>query len=396
VHTKRLHGRRPQLWLFANTSWYLYNFRARLIADLVSRGGEVTTIAPIDEYTAKLGQLGTRHIPMPIDSASTNPLRESVLLLRLIRLMRRERPDLLLTFTPKPNIYGCLAASTAKVPVIANVSGLGRAFVKAGVLAWLVRRLYRLALRRSVRTFFQNQYDLTDFIKRGIVSTHNTEQLPGSGVDLERFHPSLRKSRSATVFVFLFAARLLRDKGVEEYVQAAERLKRENPNTRFLLVGFLGVNNPAAISKSAIEAWQQDGVIEYLGATDQMTTLYAEADCVVLPSYYREGVPRTLLEAASMAIPVITTNTPGCEDAVENGRTGYLCKPRDVEDLARQMRRMLNLSSEEREELGRAARKKMETEFDERFVINRYLEVVDSVVPLALRPGSSFSAPAPT
>jgi glycosyltransferase involved in cell wall biosynthesis len=144
------------------------------------------------------------------------------------------------------------------------------------------------------------------------------------------------------------------------------------------------VDNPTAISRSVIEAWQREGAVEYLGAIDQMTSLYAGVDCVVLPSYYREGVPRTLLEAASMAIPVITTNVPGCSDAVEDGRTGYLCKPRDANDLARQMRRMLELSKEERDQLGRAGRDKMEREFDERLVIKRYLEAIGSVVPIGV------------
>ncbi len=286
---------------------------------------------------------------------------------------------MLLTYTPKVNIYVSVAARFLGIPVIANVSGLGRAFTAGGWLEVVVRRLYWFTLQTPRVVFFQNEEDRTEFVRAGLVEKEKTQRLPGSGVDVDRFQPTDRNSGDKE-FAFLLVARLLWDKGVGEYVEAARLLRTEYPDVRFRLLGFLDVKNPSAISRDHVEEWGKEGLIEYLGEVEDVRGVYAEANCMVLPSYYREGVPRTLLEGASMGIPIITADSVGCRDTVEDGKTGFLCRPRDSRDLANKMRRMLSLPEEERRRLGQAGREKIIREFDERIVINKYLEVIGEIV----------------
>jgi glycosyltransferase involved in cell wall biosynthesis len=317
-----------------------------------------------------------------MNNARTNPFLELVTIVRIAGLLWRVRPTVMLTYTPKVNIYTSLAARLLGIPVIANVSGLGRAFMVGGWLEAVVRRLYWLAFHTPQVVFFQNVEDRAEFIRAGLVDEAKTQGLPGSGVDVDRFQPR-RREPSANGFAFLLVARLLWDKGVGEFVEAARLIQAELPAVQFRLLGFLDVENPSAVSREQIEKWRKEGVVEYLGAADDVRGVYAEADCMVLPSYYREGVPRTLLEAASMGLPIITTNAAGCRDAVEDGITGFLSRPKDAMDLADKMRRMLSLPPDERRRMGRAGRKKMIREFDERIVIARYLQAIKDIVPFA-------------
>jgi glycosyltransferase involved in cell wall biosynthesis len=242
----------------------------------------------------------------------------------------------------------------------------------------LVKRLYRLALRRPRKVFFQNDEDRDLFIREGLVRCELTEVLPGSGVDVERFRPGPRRPPSER-FVFLLVARLLRDKGVFEYVEAARQLRMELPCAEFRLMGFLDARNPTAVRREEVLSWEDEGVIRYLGTSDDVRSQYADADCVVLPSY-REGTPRTLLEAASMGLPVIAADAVGCRQAVQDGVTGYLCRVRDSADLAEKMRRIVSLTADERIQMGLAGRNKILREFDERIVTARYLDEIKEVM----------------
>lgn len=366
----------------ANTSWYIHNFRSRLIVALIEQGYRVTVLAPGDGYVSRLESLGARHLHLEMNNAGTNPLRELLTLARLTVVLRRERPMLILTYTPKVNIYISLAAALTGIPMIANVSGLGSGFMRGGLLKNVILGLYRLALRHPYRVFFQNKEDLTEFIRTGLVAFDKTSLLPGSGVDLERFTPVKRTGRKQ--IVFLMVTRLLWDKGVGEFVQAARQLKSRYPETEFRLLGFLDVQNPSAVPRNEVERWVAEGVITYLGSTDEVRPYYIDADCVVLPSFYREGTPRSLLEAASMGLPVITTDSAGCRDVVNNGITGFLCKARDADDLAEKMEQMILLTPEQRTSMGLAGRSKMEQEFDERIVIGRYLAVIREIRDVTL------------
>ena len=367
----------PRIVIACNTSWNLVNFRSGLIRALVAAGYEVIALAPQDAYSSQLARLGCRFIAVPMDNNGTHPGRDLMLLVRYIRVLRSLQPGAYLSYTVKPNIYGSMAAHWLKIPVVNNIAGLGTAFIKGGWLNRVVRRLYRAALYRSARVFFQNSDDRNLFISGGLVAAEKTDTLPGSGIDLQKFVP--HELPAEPPVRFLLVARMLWDKGVGEFVAAARILKHRNLNVECYLLGFLDNENPVAVSAGQIDEWEQEGVVSYLGASDDVAEQVNKASCVVLPSY-REGLPRALLEAAAMARPVVATDAVGCRDVVNHGMSGYLCRLRDPEDLADKMEQIATLSPAERRAMGLRGRAKVEREFDEKIVIQRYLDTVASVL----------------
>jgi glycosyltransferase involved in cell wall biosynthesis len=363
----------------ANTSWYLFNFRLNLMRALEKAGHRVVAVGPADAYVERIVAEGLRHVAVPFSGVGVNPLREFRTVSGLTRVFREDRIEAVLSYTPKGNIYSGLACITRGIPLLPNVSGLGRVFNRPSALTVLVKVLYRLALRRSPTVFFQNDEDLGLFVGAGIVIRSRAERISGSGVDLWRFSPMpVTAQDKPGAVVFLLVARLLWEKGIGEFIEAARLVREQCPKARFQLLGFFDVENQTSIPRSTVDTWAAEGLIEYLGTTDDVRTFLAAADCVVLPSY-REGIPRSLLEAAAMGRFVIATNAPGCRDTVDDGITGLLCKPRDAVDLADKMLRFLALDQASRTAMGEAGRRKMEREFDERIVINRYLAVVDAI-----------------
>jgi glycosyltransferase involved in cell wall biosynthesis len=367
----------------SNTSWSLYNFRRNLIRSLLEANCKVITFAPLDAYSSKVASLGCSYVPVSMNNKGRNPFQDLHFFLRLVRHFRREKLSCVLTFTPKANIYGCWAARLLGIPAVANVAGLGSVFTSPSAAQRLVKQMYRVALTWPVRTFFQNSDDMALFTSLNIVTAARAELLPGSGVDVEYFAP--RAPANSGAISFLFLARLLREKGIEEYVAAARAVKREQPHVEFRILGFTDVQNPSAISATTVKGWTDEGVIRYLGDTSDVRPFIADADCVVLPSYYREGTPRTLLEAASMGKPLITTNMPGCRNAVENGVTGFLVKPRDVRDLVAKMSAIAAMPGDARQQMGQKGREKMILEFDERRILKRYRVEVETIVAAAGR-----------
>ena len=372
--------RKGKVLICLNLAWNLVNFRSGLIRALVEAGYEVVAVAPRDEYAPRLAALGCRFVELPMDNRGTHPGRDLLLLLRFVRLFWRERPDVYLGYTVKPNVYGSLAARLMGIPVINNIAGLGAVFIQGGRLAQVVRWLYRQALKASRKVFFQNDDDRQLFIAGGLVRAEVADLLPGSGIDLARFSvaPQRVPAPGDRRFRFLLIARMLRDKGVGEFVDAAGLLKARWPQAEFCLLGFVDVQNPTAISRAQMDAWVARGHVLYLGVSDDVRAEIADADCVVLPSY-REGTPRTLLEAAAMGRPLVATDVVGCREVVEDGGNGFLCKPGDAHDLAGKMEAMLLLQPEQRAEMGRLGREKMEREFDEQRVIKKYLENIESI-----------------
>ena len=367
----------PKVMIAVNSAWNLVNFRQGLIRSLVAAGHEVVAVAPEDDYAPRLQALGCRYLPLPMDNQGTHPLRDAMLLWRFIQVLRRERPDVFLGYTVKPNVYGSLAARMLRVPVINNIAGLGAVFITEGWITRIVRQLYRLALSGSAKVFFQNDDDRQLFITRRMVSAPKADLLPGSGINLARFLPSpLPKGLRVQ---FLLVARMLWDKGVGEYVEAARMLQRRGVDADFYLLGFLDVQNPAAISKTQMAEWVAEGTVRYLGTSDDVRKEVTYADCVVLPSY-REGTPRTLLEAAAMARPIVTTDAVGCREVVDDGVNGYLCRVKDAADLAEKMERICKMPPSEREAMGLRGRQKVSLEFDESIVIQKYLDAIDSVL----------------
>jgi len=360
-----------------NTSWSLVNFHSGLIKDLSEHGFEVLGLAPEDRYSACLSVLGCRFIALKMDNKGTNPFKDLLLLLRYFIILRKERPNIYLGCTIKPNIYGSFAAHLLNIPVINNVAGLGTAFIKGGWLGYFVRVLYRLSFYKSRKVFFQNDDDLKLFLDNGLVSIDIADRLPGSGIDLDKFTAVPMSDKLQ--LRFLLVGRMLRDKGVYEFIEAARLLNKRGVKAEFLLLGFVDVDNHTAISELQISDWVTEGIVRYLGTSDDVREQIAAVECVVLPSY-REGVPRTLLEAAAMARPLIATNVPGCRDVVDDGVNGFLCRPRDAKDLADKMQQMVSLSSAERKAMGVRGREKIEREFDEKIVIEKYLEAIAEIV----------------
>jgi glycosyltransferase involved in cell wall biosynthesis len=360
--------------LCANTTWYVVNFRGRLIRALIASGTQVVVVSPTDRYVDRLRALGATHVALSLDNAGTNPLAELAAIVRLVRTLSRIAPTDVLTWTPKINIYGSLAGRLLRIPVVANVSGLGRAEIAGAWLATVTHALYRVALRWPRLVFFQNRDDLRRFVDRGVVRPDRARRLPGSGVDVARFTP-VRTSADGTVR-FVLVARMMWDKGVGEFVEAARIVRARCPEARFALVGFCDVDNPSAVQRDTLDTWSREGVVEYLGAFDDMVPVYAAADCVVLPSY-REGMPRALLEAAAMAKPTITCDVEGCREAVVDGVTGWIVAVRDAVALSRAMLEFVATPQERREAIGAAARARVEAEFDERRVIDAYLDALE-------------------
>ena len=359
----------------ANSGWNILNFRRPLIAALQAADWTVVVLAPPDAATGKIGSLGVRLIPIRIDSSGSSVLRDARLFLSYRRALRQLRPTAFLGFTVKPNIYGSLAAASLGIRVINNISGLGTAFLRGGPLGWLVRRLYRLALRRSATVFFQNPDDLQLFAADGLVRPEQARLLPGSGIDLHAFQPLPGSSAPDRPFRFLFVGRLLRDKGLVEYAEAARRLRPRWPQVEFAILGFAGSDNRSAVPIAEVKRWEAETIIVYLGETEDVRPFIAEADCIVLPSY-REGLPRTLLEASAMARPMVASDVPGCRELVRDGETGFLCAVRSSQSLAEAMEAMLHLSAEERAAMGRRARAMVEQRFDQKLVTEAYLEAL--------------------
>jgi len=358
-----------------NASWNIINFRKGLISGLQASGYQVVVVAPEDQYSPRLEGLGVRYIPIGMDKQGVSPSRDMLLLGQYLRILKKEKPDVFLGYTAKPNIYGSLAARLLGIPVINNIAGLGTAFIKRGWLTNVVTRLYKIALRGSSTVFFQNPEDLALFVSERMVREDRARLLPGSGLDLSFFKPEGGTAREDGEVRFLLVARLLWDKGVREYVEAAEIVRRDHPNARFQILGFADVENRTAVPRSEIDRWASEGTVEYLGHSDDVRPFNAAADCAVLPSY-REGLPRVLLEAAAMGKPLIATDVPGCRHVVQDGKNGFLCAVRSSASLAEAMTKMIELSPQERKKLGDAARQGVELNFDENIVIERYLAAV--------------------
>jgi len=374
--------------LFANTEWYLYNFRRSLAVAAREAGHEVILVSPPGPHGAKLQDLGFRWLSAPMQRQSLNPLRELALVNWLRRLIAHERIDLVHGFTIKCAVYGSLAtrmvARNSGLPARVNaVAGMGYVFTsndaKAKALRPLVRGLLRLALDgHGARLILQNPDDVDLFQQARLVDPALVRLIPGSGVDCVRYRPVSRVRSEGGRFRVVLPARLLWDKGLAEYVEAARQLRAEGRAIDFLLAGDPDPGNPAAVPVEDVRRWVRDGLIEWLGHVDDMPGLFGSVDAVVLPSY-REGLPKGLIEAAACGLPLVTTNVPGCREVVTHDVDGLLVPARNATALARAIAR-LHDDLPLRERLGRAAREKAVAAFDEQIVIQRTLEVYRELI----------------
>ncbi len=373
--------------LFANTDWYLYNFRLSTALQLKSMGMEVAMMSPPGDFGARFAAHGIRWLPVPMERASLNPLREAGTMMRIVQLLREEKPDLLHSFTLKCAVYGALAARAARVPATVNaVTGLGFVFAseraKARMLRPLVSTLMRGALggQRS-RVILQNPDDAEAFERARLAPSHNIRLIRSSGVDIQRFRLREPVTEHRPLRVLL-AARLLWEKGIQEYVDASLMLKAQGRDIEFLLAGEPDPGNPQSVSREDVRAWHAQGIVRWLGHVDDMPALLRSVDVMALPSYYREGVPKSLIEAGACGVALVTTNMPGCREVVTcDGEDGLHVEPRSAQSLAHVLAR-LDDDRELLRRLGERARERALSDFDERVVIRKTCEVYRELLPL--------------
>lgn len=361
-----------------NTSWNIYNFRLNFVRALLAKGYEVHTVAPHDNYTHYLEELGCTHDDVKMDSRGANPIKDLALMFELWGIYRKVKPDIILHYTIKPNVYGTLAASMLRIPTINNVCGLGTVFLKNNLVSAFAMMLYKVAFRFPRKVFFQNPDDLALFLNKNLIPAKSADLIPGSGIDLSHFTPTEFKRNDT--FTFLLISRLITDKGIMEYVEAVKKLKSKGVAARFQILGAKDPEHARGIKLSVIDEWIKTGTIEYLGTSDDVRHFINQADCVVLPSY-REGTPRTLLEAAGSSKPIVATDVPGCYHVVEDNYNGLLCKLKNADDLALKMEQMLALDNTTLKKFGENGRKKIEFEFDEKIVITKYLQEISQLQP---------------
>lgn len=360
-----------------NTSWNIYNFRLGLIKALLAEGHEVVAIAPADEYTSKIVQAGCLFEEVKMDSRGAHPIKDLALTYELYRIYKRQKPDVILQYTIKPNIYGTFAATLLSIPVINNVCGLGTAFLNKNLVSKIAIALYKLAFRFPKLIFFQNNDDKEFFLKSKIIKKINIDVLPGSGIDVNEFVPKDKTYKEAP-FTFLLISRLIHDKGILEYINAIKLLKSKGVEAKFQLLGQLDTKHARGIAKELVDQWIEEGVVEYLGSVEDVKPYINNSDCVVLPSY-REGTPRSLLEAASSGKPIVATDVAGCNNVVDHKVNGFLCESKNVEDLASKMEEMLFQDEKSIKKMSDASRQIAVNKFDEKFVIEKYLDSISKV-----------------
>lgn len=366
--------------LCANTSWYLFNFRRSTIQALSAAGYEVVCISPLDAFSDRLRQeLGATHLSLPLAGKSQNPFSESRAFVFLWRAIKTLRPAFVFNFTIKLNLYSGLCCRFLDVPYANNVSGLGTAFLYDTFFYRQLRKIYGWVNRSGNHVFFQNRDDVRVFQDLGLLDISTYTVLPGSGVNLTRFpfiEMSFRSDR-----VFLMVSRLLGDKGVREFVEAAAILKARRVPVRFQLLGPLGADNRSAITSEELRRWIDDRIIEYLGEANDVSPFLARAHVLVLPSY-REGMPRTVLEAASTGRPAIVADVPGSRDAIVPDETGWFCDARSGSSLADAMMHVLTLDDSTLACFGANARRNVEKNFSEEVVVDAYLNCLRAAVSM--------------
>lgn len=361
-----------KILLVSNASWTMIKFRRGLIQALLNQQYEVYVIAPCDTYTEEIKKLGCKYLDIKIDNKGSNPFKDLKLIYNLYKIYKKINPDLVIHYTIKLNIYGSFAAKMAKIKSIAVIPGLGYTFINDTITTKIAKYLYKIALTIPNQVWFINQDDQNEFLTQKLVEQSKIRNINSEGINTDYFKP-INQKKDSSKFIFLMIARVLRDKGIYEYVEAASIIKLQYENVKFELLGPIYTLNPTSISKEEINKWEIDGIITYLPEARDVRKYIADADCIVLPSY-REGKGMTLVEGASMGKPLIATNVAGCKDVVDNGVNGYLCEVRNSIDLANKMKMILKRTEEERKIMGEHGRKKVLKEFDEKIIIAKYFE----------------------
>lgn len=354
-----------------NSSFSIYKFRLGVMKSFIKDGYSVYAIAPQDDYSDFFEKENIIYIPLTIDAQGTNIFKDILYTNSLFNIYKNNKIDFIFHYTIKPIIYGSFACRLLNIPTIAITTGLGYAFESTNFLNKIAIGLYRVALKSALEIWFLNKNDKEVFLKNKIVPKNKTFVLNGEGVDSSYYFPR-KKSVENDKIVFLLLSRLIKHKGIKEYVKAAQILKEKKINVECQLLGKLESESSKTISLNEVKAWHAEGVINYLGESIDVRSFIANSDCVVLPSHYNEGVPRCLMEGMSMEKPIITTNNVGCIELIRDGINGFMCNKKDPEDLADKMEKMVKLSAAEREQMGKKGRELILESFDENAIIKVY------------------------
>ncbi|MDD3462296.1 MAG: glycosyltransferase family 4 protein [Sulfurospirillaceae bacterium] len=356
----------------SNVTWAMMKFRHGVLQYLLKQGHQLYIVAPYDEFVVPLQDMGCHCIDIQLSRKGVNPIKDLKLTYRLYKIYRDIKPDIIFNYSIKPIIYGSFAAKLAHIKSVAVNIGLGYTFIHTNLISKISHFLYKLALHLPKEVWFINEDDRDEFVNRLLVDSNKTFVLPSEGVDINYFSP--RQSHNSHI-VFLLIARILWDKGIGEYYQAAKILKEKYPSVEFQLLGSIDDGNPKGIEAKVIEQWHNEGAINYLGYAKDVRDFISNATCIVLPSY-REGKGMTLIEAGAMGKPLIATNVPGCKDIVKEGYNGFLCEVKNSISLADRMEKMINLDQTTLRKLGENAHLFMKEHFDERKVIAIYKEKI--------------------
>lgn len=360
-----------KILILANNDVGLYKFRKELIKELVINN-DVYISLPYGDLVPELEKMGCKYIDTMINRRGTNPLTDLKLLITYIKLVKNCKPDIILTYTIKPNIYGGIASRINGVPYIANITGLGSAVENSGWLQKITLFLYKISLKKAKCVFFQNNENKNLFVKKNVVG-NRFKVIPGSGVNLDEY-PYMEYPKNEKVH-FLFVARIMKEKGIEEYLNAAKHIKSKYHYTEFHILGFCEESY-----KDRLEDMQKKGIIIYHGMQKDVKPFYQKAHCIIHPTFYPEGMSNVLLEASACGRPIITTNRSGCKEIVDSGINGLLLEPKSSKDLIQAIENFLELSFTEQKKMGAASREKVEKEFDRSIVINAYINQIKSEI----------------
>lgn len=360
-----------RILILANFGMGLYKFRKEILKELIEKGNEVYISLPYDEYVAKLEALGCKYFETRVDRRGTNPIADLKLMVSYIKLIKRIKPKVVLTYTIKPNVYGGIACRITRTPYITNITGLGTSVENRGLMQKIALGLYRLGLKKSNCVFFQNKPNRQFFIDRKIV-VGRTRLIPGSGVNLKQ-HVLEKYPQNDRIIRFLFIGRIMKAKGIDELLQAAKIIKEKYLNVEFDLVGFCEGNY-----SQLLKDYEEIGVINYLGQQDDVHSFIMNSSATILPSYH-EGTANVLLESASTGRPVLASKVTGCIETFDEGVSGFGFEVKNVKSLTESIIKFIELPYEQKKAMGIAGRKKMEQEFDRQIIINAYIDEINSL-----------------
>ena len=361
-----------------NATHHVLLFKSELIKSIRENGYRIVVLASVDNYTEKLKEIVDEFHEILLDSSGVNPIKDTYLIFQIYSICKSIKPIVILNFTIKPVIYGTLASRVlGGVPVINTITGLGTAFISSGFANKIAKFLYKFTFKYSYLVFFQNPDDQQFFKQLKIIIKGNTKLISGSGVDLVKFKPVENKKRGD--IKILYIGRIIADKGIYELIESAKIIKKEYSNVTFILMGMLGVKNNTSISKNEVDNWINDGLIEFIPFKDDIRGFLEDSDLVVLPSY-REGAPKSLIEAASMAKPLIATDVPGCREVVNHEVNGFLCEVKNPVSLAVAIKRYIELDDSSKIEMGKKSRELAEEKFDIIKVNNCYINEINKII----------------